>query len=362
MFPILTALTVAQCTHGGPATLMATSSKVLIEAGPALLSGDQVMIVGCAFTVPTGKPQPCVKGQLPMPSSKVMAEGKPVMLKGPADLGISAEQKDSGIVVIEASVDGPVAADPKTLIFGARFLNAQCIYVNKDVCPPGQEATGSNTVADLISHLCKASGGGKTDAGLHVKNILRAKSARDAPNTPLVAYEIIPPEILMRGLLFMLDGPIDKQSIAQGQVGDVILDLPFPVTPQDIQFWWRTSDVPARDVLFGSQPTKLQGEITIADTEDGDLMGLSWTPLPKTVEWLQKMLSTVIDREDLTPAFVPAQALLYGNRIYSKESQIRYLDGSLFLHSSEPSGIRYPSGDGVKGGDLTIPFYIGKPR
>ncbi len=99
MFPILTALTVAQCTHGGPATLMATSSKVLIEAGPALLSSDQVMIAGCAFTVPTGKPQPCVKGQLSMPSSKVMAEGRPVMLKGPADLGISAEQIPGGPLI-----------------------------------------------------------------------------------------------------------------------------------------------------------------------------------------------------------------------------------------------------------------------
>lgn len=97
--PILTALTQGQCCHAAKATFAATSSKVLIDNGPVLLSGDQVPIAGCAFTVPSGKPQPCIKGVLSMPASKVMVEGRPAMLQGPGDLTQSAEQIPQGPLV-----------------------------------------------------------------------------------------------------------------------------------------------------------------------------------------------------------------------------------------------------------------------
>jgi uncharacterized Zn-binding protein involved in type VI secretion len=109
MFPILTALAQAQCPHGGKVTLAATSSKVLVDNGPVFTQGDQGMIAGCAFTVPPGKPQPCVKGMFTMPSTKVMVEGKPALLKGPADLGQSGEQIPQGPLVY-ASVQMKVTA------------------------------------------------------------------------------------------------------------------------------------------------------------------------------------------------------------------------------------------------------------
>ncbi len=108
-FPVLTALTQAQCTHAAKATFVATSSKVLIDNGPVVLSGDPVPIAGCPFTVPPGKPQPCVKGVLSMPASKVMVEGKPAMLQGPGDMGQSAEQIPQG-PLIYSSVQMKVTA------------------------------------------------------------------------------------------------------------------------------------------------------------------------------------------------------------------------------------------------------------
>jgi hypothetical protein len=97
--PILTALAQANCPHGGKVTFLATSSKVLIEAGPAFVQGDQAPIAGCAFTIPPSKPQPCVKGLLTMPSAKVLIEGKPAILRGPADIGQSAEQAPQGPLI-----------------------------------------------------------------------------------------------------------------------------------------------------------------------------------------------------------------------------------------------------------------------
>jgi hypothetical protein len=97
--PVLTMLARAQCPHGGPGTLVAGATKVLADNGLVLLAGDAGSFAGCAFTVPTGKPQPCVKAQLTLAASKVLVENKPILLLNPADLALSAEQIPGGPVV-----------------------------------------------------------------------------------------------------------------------------------------------------------------------------------------------------------------------------------------------------------------------
>jgi hypothetical protein len=97
--PVLTLAAQAQCPHGMPASFMATGAKVLVLSSPVLVAGDQVMIVPCAFTVPAGKPQPCVKGVVPTAATKVLVGGKPAILKGPSDLAQSAEQIPQGPLV-----------------------------------------------------------------------------------------------------------------------------------------------------------------------------------------------------------------------------------------------------------------------
>lgn len=99
MFPILTALASANCPHGGKASFMATSAKVMIQAGPVFIAGDQCVITPCAFTVPPNKPQPCVKGVVVTASAKVLVEGKPVIVQSPSDLAQSAEQIPAGPLV-----------------------------------------------------------------------------------------------------------------------------------------------------------------------------------------------------------------------------------------------------------------------
>ncbi len=98
-FPILTQLTQLQCPHGIPAIVQASATKVLIDNGPSLLAGDLATIAGCPFTVPPGKPQPCTASKFATLSSKVFIEGKPVILQGIADLGVSAEQIPGGPLI-----------------------------------------------------------------------------------------------------------------------------------------------------------------------------------------------------------------------------------------------------------------------
>jgi hypothetical protein len=96
--PIVTMATLIQCPHGIPGSVTTSTAKVMIDNAPPLVAGDKGTVAGCPFTVPSGKPQPCVTALLTKASTKVLAENKPVLLMNPADLCQSAEQIPQGPV------------------------------------------------------------------------------------------------------------------------------------------------------------------------------------------------------------------------------------------------------------------------
>jgi len=97
--PIVTQGTIATCPHSIPATIIATGAKVLILGTPVAVQGDKGLVAGCPFTLPGGKPQPCVTAELTMLSAKVQSGNKPVLLINPADLCKSADQVVNGPVI-----------------------------------------------------------------------------------------------------------------------------------------------------------------------------------------------------------------------------------------------------------------------
>jgi hypothetical protein len=99
-FPVLTAATQANCPHQIPITFAATASKVLVAGSPPMLDGD-LATVGptCPFTVPTGKPQPCVTAKLTLTAAKVTSQGRALVLQSPGDICESAEKIPQGPVV-----------------------------------------------------------------------------------------------------------------------------------------------------------------------------------------------------------------------------------------------------------------------
>ncbi len=98
--PPHTSATQASCPHAAKATFAASASKVTIDGAPVLLEGDAVSIAGCPFTVPTGKPQPCVEAVLQVKTAKLVVEGKAVLLQGPGDLCESAEKAPQGPLAV----------------------------------------------------------------------------------------------------------------------------------------------------------------------------------------------------------------------------------------------------------------------
>jgi hypothetical protein len=86
----------AICPHGGQVTVISSNSRVLVGGMPVATMGDTYVVAGCAFTVPPGKPQPCVKVQWLVPATRVMVNGQPPLLQTSTGLCQSAEQIPQG--------------------------------------------------------------------------------------------------------------------------------------------------------------------------------------------------------------------------------------------------------------------------
>ncbi len=95
---------VVQCTHGIPATIIPTQTRVFVSAQPVATMPAQIIVTGCPFTIPGPKPQPCVTVKWLMPSARVLVMGQPAMVipspgPGPA-MCQSAEQIPQGPPIV----------------------------------------------------------------------------------------------------------------------------------------------------------------------------------------------------------------------------------------------------------------------
>ena len=98
---------VMSCTHQAPASTAPTQPRVLLGTQPVALSSNIILVAGCPFQVPTPagvpKPQPCVKVQWAMLSTRVLVTGQPVLLQAPPGSGAGAGMCQS----IEQIPQGP---------------------------------------------------------------------------------------------------------------------------------------------------------------------------------------------------------------------------------------------------------------
>lgn len=88
------------CPHAGQTNVITTNARVMVSGQPVATLADQFIIAGCAFTVPTGKPQPCVQIQWLTPAARVFVNGQPVILQSSTGLCKSAEQIPQGAPIV----------------------------------------------------------------------------------------------------------------------------------------------------------------------------------------------------------------------------------------------------------------------
>jgi len=99
----------AICPHGGQVSIISTNTRVLVSSQQVATSGDTFLVAGCAFTVPVGKPQPCIKIMWLMQATRVKVGGQPVILQDSTGLCQSPEQIPQGppsIIVTQTRVRG----------------------------------------------------------------------------------------------------------------------------------------------------------------------------------------------------------------------------------------------------------------
>lgn len=86
----------AICPHAGQVSTVSTNARVLVSGQPVATLGDTYPVVGCVFTVPGPKPQPCVKAQWLVPAARVLVNGQPAILQTSTGICQSAEQIPQG--------------------------------------------------------------------------------------------------------------------------------------------------------------------------------------------------------------------------------------------------------------------------
>jgi hypothetical protein len=84
-FP-LTVAAVASCFHQGHATIAPDQTAVIIQGAPAATATSLITVVGCPFT-PVAY-HPCVLIRWLSVSTKVSAQGKPLILMPPPGSGV----------------------------------------------------------------------------------------------------------------------------------------------------------------------------------------------------------------------------------------------------------------------------------
>ena len=97
---ILTTMSQIKCTHGGTAMLTTTNTMIKIDGAPALLETDVHPVVGCPFTVPGPKPQPCIRIEWTAGATMCKSNGTKVLVQSSVGKCISAEGAIQGIAII----------------------------------------------------------------------------------------------------------------------------------------------------------------------------------------------------------------------------------------------------------------------
>lgn len=71
------------CTHGAPATITPSQTRVLVSGQPVATMASLIGVMGCPFQIPVGagtKPQPCVTVKWAMPAVRVLVMGQPAAI------------------------------------------------------------------------------------------------------------------------------------------------------------------------------------------------------------------------------------------------------------------------------------------
>lgn len=255
-------------------------------------------------------------------------------------------------------------------------FNANLSVAREVAYEPGQceRLDGVKTVQEALDKLCELIGL-VNEPGIHVTRVTPGVRETRAGDVPVRPDELRPLplanggetigndfdlacDVLAEGLTVTCDSEVYPGSVKGKPTCFVTLELPFPFGQSEREAWGVSPDVRS---FIGYQPIVLDGD---ADAE-GKL--ITWRPSPLAAGWLRQTLSNLFGRLDPNGAGsrragrVLARLTLKGNFIWARKDASLYLDGELFgvvAAEGNVTAARGPSGDGRRGGDLELWFWL----
>ena len=200
-------------------------------------------------------------------------------------------------------------------------------------------ADGSHLPVRFNAQLAQPGG---LEPGIHVKGI-------NVANAPLLNDTNVTVTQLVNGIRVDCDDDLFQPSVRDKPVCMVTLDMPFPFNSADMQLWGSS--------VIGFTKLVLEAEV------NSDNASIFWRPSREATAWLLGRLFQMMT-ELKRGERVLARLTLTGNFIWAQRDPDLYLDGEVFGARAATGGttdIKLPSGDGRRGGDLEMWFWLIAP-
>ncbi|HEX7318178.1 MAG TPA: DUF6519 domain-containing protein [Pyrinomonadaceae bacterium] len=229
---------------------------------------------------------------------------------------------------------------------------------------------GIKTVQDALDKLCELIGL-VNEPGIHVTdvNVGVERQVAGVGGRDLIPKPIASPkpgatmgndfdlacDMLAGGLTIVCDREVYAGSVHQKPTCFVTLELPFPFGRSEQEAWGVSYEVGG---LIGYRPIVLDAKT------GGKGQLITWLPSTFTDAWLREWLPINYGRLNTgsrRPGRILARLTLKGNFIWARTDASLYLDGELFGVVAEQGNVtaaRAPSGDGKRGGDLEMWFWL----
>jgi hypothetical protein len=193
----------------------------------------------------------------------------------------------------------------------------------------------------------EADQGIRADQGIHVKEVI----SNDTNQPPLHNDSDVTVIEFAKGIIIVCDDDIFRGSLISSAphnpVCFVTLDLPFPLGEADQQLWGKQ--------VIGFQSIILAAKVEVESNS------ITWLPVDATQTWLRQQLFETMLKLRLGGR-VLAHLVLKGNFVWALKDPKLYLDGEVFgFQEGNTTEVRFPSGDGVRGGDLEMWFWLVPP-
>ena len=151
----------------------------------------------------------------------------------------------------------------------------------------------------------------------------------------------------VKGIEIECDGVLEANTIVNKPTVFFTLDLPFPFSAADKQFWG--------DTVVGTAPLTLDGIVRVNENV------IVWRPTDLAARWLLGRWRKLIMAGKIARSLL--HLTLKGNFVYGQGEPKLNVDGEAFgiLQEGGPLDAAQPSGDGRRGGTLDLWYWL-RPR